>query len=254
MKPTIVLDLDGTLLKNDKSISEYTAEVLRSYSRIGKIIVATGRSIYRIGKYTSQFDTVGSVNNNGGAIYKGNELIKKYDIDPDTIKTLVHRIQALGETEISVWYPTTNLCTNPEYARPNGPTYYSTLEDFDTNEIQKITVFTKEREGMLKIDYHEYGCKLLLNAHELDFFAIMNEEVNKHKGLMDLFEALDIDPKTAIAFGDDFNDLDMFELCGKSVAVANAPDVIKEKADFICPSNEDDGVAHWIEENLLNEK
>ncbi len=247
----IVLDLDGTLLKNDKSISDYTVEILRKYSKIGKIVIATGRSIYRIKSYTSQFDTVGSVNNNGGAIYKGTELIKKYDIDPNSIKDLVHRIQKLGKTEVSVWYPTTNLTTNPVYARPNGPTYYSTLEDFDTNEIQKITIFTDEREGMLAIDYSEYGCKLLLNAHELNFFCVMNEHVNKSEGLKELLNHLDIDPKTTIAFGDDLNDLEMFDLCGKSVAVSNAFELVKEKADDICLSNEEDGVAHWIEENLL---
>ena len=250
-KKTLVLDLDGTLLKNDKSISEYTAHILQQFSQIGNIIIATGRSIYRIGKYTSQFQTVGSVNNNGGAVYKGNELLSKYDINPNKIKDLVHKIQSLGETEVSIWYPTTNLCTNPQYARPEGPTYYSTLEDFDTHEIQKITVFTKEREGMLNINYHDYDCKLLLNAHELDFFAIMNEHVTKKQGLMDLLDALKINPEDCIAFGDDFNDIDILELCGKGIVVANAPDAFKEHADEFCLSNEEDGVAHWIEENLL---
>ena len=248
---TLVLDLDGTLLKNDKSISAYTADVLNRFAEKGKIIIATGRSIYRIGKYSNQFPTVGSVNNNGGAVYVKDQLLCKYDIDPERIKALVHRIQTLGETEISVWYPTTNLCTNPQYARPEGPTYYSTLEDFNTDEIQKITVFTQEREGMLNIDYHEYGCKLLLNAHELDFFAIMNEHVTKKQGLMDLLNALNIQPEDCIAFGDDFNDIDILELCGKGVVVANAPDVIKQHADDICLSNEEDGVAHWVESHLL---
>ena len=248
---TLVLDLDGTLLKNDKSISQYTVDVLNRFAEKGNIIIATGRSIYRIGKYSSQFPTIGSVNNNGGAVYIKDQLLKKYDIDPERIKALVHRIQALGETEISIWYPTTNLCTNPQYARPDGPTYYSTLEDFETNEIQKITVFTQEREGMLNIDYHEYGCKLLLNAHELDFFAIMNEHVTKTQGLTDLLNALDIDPEDCIAFGDDFNDIDILKLCGKGIVVDNAPQIIKEHADEICPCNEDDGVARWIVETLL---
>ena len=247
----IVLDLDGTLLKNDKSISEYTVDVLRRYSKIGKIVIATGRSIYRIKSYVSQFDTVGSVNNNGGAIYKGNELIKKYDINPNSIKELVHLIQSIGKVEVSVWYPTTNLATNPVYARPNGPTYYSTLEDFETNEIQKITVFTDEREKMLAIDYDKYDCKCILNAHEPNFFCIMNQHVNKSAGLNELLSELGINPKETIAFGDDLNDLEMFELCGKAIAVSNAFDLVKEKADAICLSNEEDGVAHWIEENLL---
>jgi len=247
----IVLDLDGTLLKNDKSISDYTVEVLRKYSEIGKIIIASGRSLIRIKKYSDQFETAGIVAMNGGAIYKKYELIKQFDINPENIKELVHKIAALPERELSVWYPTTNLTSNPIYARPQGPTYYSDFKDFETHEIQKITVDTPCHDEIKNLDLMRYGCKLLLNAHEPNFFVFANETVSKKVGLLTLFEALDLKAEEVIAFGDDFNDYDMLQLCGKGVVVSNAPEVIKGIADEVCLSNEEDGVAHWIEENLL---
>lgn len=53
------------------------------------------------------------------------------------------------------------------------------------------------------------------------------------------------------AFGDDMNDLEMVRNCGIGVAVRNAVEEVKRSADYICGSNDDDGVAKWIEEFIL---
>ena len=60
-----------------------------------------------------------------------------------------------------------------------------------------------------------------------------------------------VDINSFVAFGDDVNDIDMVQRCGIGVAVSNAIDAVKEVADYICDSNDDDGVAKWIELNLL---
>ena len=54
-----------------------------------------------------------------------------------------------------------------------------------------------------------------------------------------------------IAFGDDFNDIGMLKLCGTGVAMKNAIPQVKEVADFETLSNNEDGVAKYIEENIL---
>ena len=53
------------------------------------------------------------------------------------------------------------------------------------------------------------------------------------------------------AFGDDFNDIGMLRLCGTGIAMENAIEEVKGVADEVCASNEKDGVAEWIEKNLL---
>ena len=62
---------------------------------------------------------------------------------------------------------------------------------------------------------------------------------------------LNIPTESIASFGDDFNDIGMLKLCGKGIAMQNAIDEVKQIANEICLSNEDDGVARWIEENLL---
>jgi hydroxymethylpyrimidine pyrophosphatase-like HAD family hydrolase len=54
-----------------------------------------------------------------------------------------------------------------------------------------------------------------------------------------------------IAFGDDYNDMEMLKNCGVGVAVANACDEAKSAADYVCGSNDEDGAANWLEINML---
>jgi hydroxymethylpyrimidine pyrophosphatase-like HAD family hydrolase len=62
---------------------------------------------------------------------------------------------------------------------------------------------------------------------------------------------LGIGQSEIIAFGDDVNDIDLLEFCEISVAMGNAVVEVKEMADYICDTNENDGVAQWIEKYVL---
>ena len=58
-------------------------------------------------------------------------------------------------------------------------------------------------------------------------------------------------PSEIVSFGDDTNDIDLLDFCGISVAMENALDNVKKSANEICDTNENDGVAKWLEENVL---
>ena len=68
---------------------------------------------------------------------------------------------------------------------------------------------------------------------------------------MQLCENFCISSDEVVAFGDDYNDIKMLQYCGAGIAVANAIGEAKSAANFICDTNENDGVAKWIEENIL---
>jgi hydroxymethylpyrimidine pyrophosphatase-like HAD family hydrolase len=57
-----------------------------------------------------------------------------------------------------------------------------------------------------------------------------------------------------MAFGDDYNDIEMLQRCGTGIAMENGIDEIKKISDYICGSNNKDGVARWIEKNILFDK
>lgn len=77
---------------------------------------------------------------------------------------------------------------------------------------------------------------------------IMNRQATKANGIKILAAHYGI--KIA-AFGDDYNDIDMLQSCGIGIAMDNALPEVKAAADQICGSNEQDGVARWIADNLL---
>ena len=73
----------------------------------------------------------------------------------------------------------------------------------------------------------------------------------KEKAVLEVCVACGITPEEITAFGDDYADTGMLELCGKGIAMGNAADEVKEKADLVIGSNDEDGIAVYLEEHVL---
>ena len=85
---------------------------------------------------------------------------------------------------------------------------------------------------------------LLLSENRIAM--IMNRKATKANGIRLLAQRHGISLEDIVAFGDDYNDIDMLKTCGVGVAMANALEAVKESADAVCSSNDEDGVAHWL--------
>jgi hydroxymethylpyrimidine pyrophosphatase-like HAD family hydrolase len=84
-----------------------------------------------------------------------------------------------------------------------------------------------------------------------DWVQFACKNATKWNGVAAAAKHLGIDTAQIAAFGDDFNDIEMLEKCGIGVAMSNAIPEALAVADFIAASNNEDGVARWLEENLL---
>jgi hydroxymethylpyrimidine pyrophosphatase-like HAD family hydrolase len=94
------------------------------------------------------------------------------------------------------------------------------------------------------VRFHEYS--------NSDSVTLLHTHAKKHLALSAVIEKLDIKPEETVVFGDDYNDIEMLSVPGViSVAVENALDEVKAVADYVCGSNDEDGVAKWIEENVI---
>ena len=83
------------------------------------------------------------------------------------------------------------------------------------------------------------------------FLELVPLGIDKAQSLTVLLEKLDMKREEMVAVGDGFNDLSMIQFAGLGVAMANAQDVVKEAADYVTLSNEEDGVAAVVEKFLL---
>lgn len=79
----------------------------------------------------------------------------------------------------------------------------------------------------------------------------MPETAGKVQAIRELAKLLDISVSDIAAFGDDINDIEMLRMCGMGVAVANAVAKVKDIADSVTLSNDEDGVAEWLEKNII---
>jgi hydroxymethylpyrimidine pyrophosphatase-like HAD family hydrolase len=92
---------------------------------------------------------------------------------------------------------------------------------------------------------------LYIEMSENTVGMIMNKDAKKDRAIKRLAEHFGCSLSDVVAFGDDYNDISMLSVCGVGVAVANALDEAKAAADYVCDSNDNEGVAKWLEENVL---
>ncbi|MDR1691807.1 MAG: HAD family hydrolase, partial [Oscillospiraceae bacterium] len=117
-------------------------------------------------------------------------------------------------------------------------------------DVFKVTPLAAVAEAVLKITgrYPEVDVQRFTNE---DWYQIKSKNAAKETAVAAVCEALGITMNDAAAFGDDLNDAGMLRACGVGVAVANAIGETRAAAGWFCRDCDDDGVAHWIEENIL---
>jgi Cof subfamily protein (haloacid dehalogenase superfamily) len=266
MYKLIALDMDGTLLKTDKTISKATFDAIQHAKNKGvKVVLATGRPVKGIKKYLSELNLLSeddyAVAFNGAVVQttKNEKIIAENLLSVEDIKILYDLSKKL---KVNIHALTNDECITPKISK------YSLLEanmnfipikevDFDTmnkdTTIVKI-MFIDEEEILDKAIEQipkEFYDKYTVVKSAPYFLEFLNKKVNKGVGVKLLAEELGIDMKDVICVGDHENDLEMVQYAGLGVAMENAIDKLKDAANFVTTSNDDDGVAHVINKFIL---
>ena len=133
----------------------------------------------------------------------------------------------------------------------NNDVVQCTIADSDFDKIKNLIPKLEQVENVEIKNRHKSLLDIKFKDDKTIFCGIANIDCNKGTAIKKLLEILNIKKEEAIAIGDDNNDLSMFEQVGYKVAVANAINIVKEKADEITLSNDDDGVAVFLEKLIL---
>jgi Cof subfamily protein (haloacid dehalogenase superfamily) len=115
----------------------------------------------------------------------------------------------------------------------------------NAEEKQRADLITKEMNTLCKMSWS------LDPSNNIHFGNAISRHVSKGSALRDIIEYLAIDAGQVLAIGDSFNDLPVFEVAGAKVAMGNAPESLRQIADWVAPTVEDDGVAAAIEKFIL---
>jgi len=246
----IVTDLDGTLLKTDKTISSRTITALNRCKQQGiKLAYATGRGGSAT-KVTPPGLFDGSIIANGAYAKAGDTTVYKRIIPYQTIRPL---LMACDKRGLHV----SSQLNGMDYANFTISEAWTAVTDFmivdfskHDKDAEKIISANLTPEDIAFIEAHLPADTYLLMT--MDGFAmIMHNQAIKSKAIAALATHWGIAREEIVAFGDDLNDFDMLTYAGIGIAMSNALGEVKSVADFICQSNDDDGIALWLEEEIF---
>jgi HAD superfamily hydrolase (TIGR01484 family) len=263
----IATDLDGTLLGTDGKVSVRTREAIHAAEDAGMLVViATGRPPRWIPPIVEQLGERGLVVcANGATVYDParHELVHRVELDPDTALALVDDLEAalpdaiLGVeqgfdfgVDVAVEGRGTDLLT----AIPD--IVVAPIRSFLDRPVTKLIVRMPRPapDGTAARVQAIVGERALVtHSTNESFLELSHPSVHKASAVERLLEGSEIAPRQVAAFGDMPNDLELIRWAGLGVAVGNAHPMLKQVADEIAPSNDDDGVAQVIE-RILTER
>lgn len=267
MRVLYVSDLDGTLLRSDAKISEYTCRVINELTAKGMLFsYATARSIYTASKVTAGLTARIPLITYNGALVRDNathELLLSNFFSKEDAAELLEALLGRGVSPIVYSYDGREHFSYLEkeisrqtaaflatrkgdardrpFSRPEqlleGEVYYFTCID-ETEKMRPLYERYRER----------FHCFFQPEIYSGDtFFEIIPKNASKANAVLQLKSLLHADK--LVVFGDGENDLDMFQLAEEAYAVSGGADRLKAAATAVLGSNDEDSVAKWLEEH-----
>ena len=261
----VAVDMDGTLLTPQLEISKETIETINKVIEKGVIFtLSTGRMYLAALPFANMLNLDVPIITCNGALTKCSKTGKVYDervIDKQHSSEIIKYCEDAGlsvsiysEDNIYIKKNSENVDIHMQldHAKPQIVNDFASLLDgsiikimFNSNDKYSLEKHTRKLHELYKEKLNFY--------FSLPYFVeIVHKEANKRNALENLAVKFNIKKEEIIAIGDNFNDLDMIEYAGLGVAMGNAPDYLKDAAQFVTHSNDEDGVRHVLERFILS--
>ncbi|WP_028987103.1 Cof-type HAD-IIB family hydrolase [Thermicanus aegyptius] len=269
MKYTLLaLDLDGTLFSSDMSILPRTKKVILDAIRDGlTVTLATGRSFTFAKEVAKELAIEAPLITHDGALVAAqlDHPLSMHKLSNSTVQKIIKILLAYPLRFELQHDPLSIVNYKRPLVDPMKSDSYKMLEYLGTRYVSNRDIVSYLQTS--KLEPHKVSVsadteqtleevKEALLAHLSDEIRITNagfgveivpKNISKAYGLKVLSAALGISPSEIIAIGDNYNDLEMFQFAGLSIAMANAPQEVKNRAKYVTRSNDEDGIAFAIQ-------
>lgn len=259
----IAVDMDGTLLTHEKIITKRNFEALKKAQEKGVLtVVSTGRAIAGVDIY----EEIVALENpvilcNGAEIVKfpDGKLLYKQPFERSVAEKVIEEGKKRNTT-LCIWsngklYANVyndNVRTYEGYSRGRAKILDDMTPVLDNgitkivwyDEPDKITAYITEMKAF-------FGNTSSCVRTAPEFLEFFDPTVSKATAVESIAAGYGIKNREIICIGDGYNDVEMIELAGLGVAMGNAPDDVKSRADFVTETNANDGVAVVIEKFIL---
>lgn len=266
----LVLDVDGTLLNDEREISKRTLAALLKVQQMGvRIVLASGRPTYGLMPLAKTLE----LGNYGGFVlsYNGCQIIKAQNgeilferrINPEMLPYLEKKARKNGFA-IFTYHDDTLITDSPDNEYIKNEALLNNLKIIREDEFStaidfapcKCMLVSDKEKALIGLEQHwEKRLAGTLDAFRSEpyYLEVVPCGVNKANTLGALLEHLGVTREEVIAVGDGVCDVTMLQLAGMGVAMGHSQDSVKVCADYVTASNEEDGVALAVEKLILAE-
>lgn len=261
--------MDGSILQPDLTISKRTIDAIKKIQKQGIIFTfATGRPDQLMKEYVDLIDLKEPIISSNGSVI-GNPFQPKRIYEQGLNKETINKaLSYLEQHQISYMIYTKDgiLCQENNRSRffekrnatlqPNQRSKFIYHEHpaslLDNQIVNKILIieYDKERYDKIYSDMLQLDHVHIIQSQN-HFIDINPVGVNKGDALARLANYYGIDIKDTVAFGDHHNDIELIKRAGIGIAMENAVQAVKDVADQMTDTNANDGVAKWLEENII---
>ena len=259
----IAMDFDGTLLKDDKTISQKTKERLKTYKDLGYMIVGVTARTLNSAKDVVPLDIFNYIIiNNGASIYnvKTDKILASKEIPFEIAKKITEKLESHCIQIDFITEKNYNIYINKKKSNLDFIKDINTIDDLN-EPIARINLFLKNNEDIEKCyeiitsNYNDVNCFIMQDSGDEKKWLVINpKNVNKASTLKELGEMKNISLSEMIYFGDGLNDLEVLQEVGLSVAMGNALEQVKKCTIYSTKTNNEDGIIDFLDKKLNRQK
>lgn len=254
----LCVDLDGTLLKNDKTISKKQIKAINNLKKSEALFsISTGRPTKGIQKYLDLFNRKIPLTLFNGSLvelYPSKEVLFECKLAMEDAKFI---IEFLDEKNLPfIYYSNGDLYYKDATDRVMLYIKYSNLEPIKINSIHEIDYknvikviwfLNKDEEDNYDLTIFDNLKETITIRSDYKYYEFINKDASKGKALKIIQDYYNIRDENTIAVGDEENDISMIKRAGTGVAMKNARDSVKAVADYVTINdNENDGILEVI--------
>ena len=251
MKKLLLFDLDGTLLRTDKSVSANTLAALSKCREHGCVIgVSTSRSEQNCLSVLRQFTPDVLITSGGALVKKGKEHLYKAVFTPQRTNAIIAEARRICGPDCEITVDTLekhfwNYKIDPKALDQSwGDSVWTDYSDFHEEALKLcVEIMADQQAETLREALSDCDC---IRFSDGRWYKFTRKGVTKENAIHIVCDSCQIGLTDVIAFGDDYADIEMLKMAGIGVAMGNAIPEVKEIADLVIGANDDDGIAAYL--------
>ncbi|MCI8441255.1 MAG: HAD family hydrolase [Provencibacterium sp.] len=247
----LLFDLDGTLLRSDKIISQATLKALYGCREKGiQIGISTSRGERNALPFIEELQPDISITSAGALVKYNGETIYKAEFSKEQTRQMIAAAREICGADCEITVDTAdahywNYRMDPRKQDPSwGDSIYTDFKDFEEGAL-KICVEIFEENQAMRLRERLEGCDCIRFSDGY-WYKFTRKTATKERAIEKMCSVCRIRPEEITAFGDDLADIGMLKLCGTGIAMGNAVPELKKQADLIIAGNDEDGIAQYL--------